>query len=584
MKTLRTATPQPRLRAPARSGQILFEPSADQCIQAIATHRTTWQSATTSFLGMPLHQLARHAREHLLDAAFAHTRTYHRPGFSRESVGPDTQIVASGHQPHWFHPGVWFKNFVLHRIATAQKAVGIHLIIDNDLAAGNALRVPGGTVAHPKLTNVPMDRGPVHPAVPFEARHIGDPTWFAAFPQRVHKAMHGLMGERSGPLLLDQMWPHVIEAMEHSPRIDICMAQARHQVEIEHGIDTLEVPLSHLCDHPTFLQFAATLMSTPQSLATAYADAVTQYRSTYRLRSRSHPAPLLEECVVDGERWIEVPFWIWSRKNPTRHRLFVRAVRSQAGGTTALEFSPGQPQPGNSRPLGWTFPICAESDSATSGSAGDGADNGDGRMRTGTLWHEQLTARGLCLRPRALMTTMFARVFLCDLFLHGIGGARYDQVTNQLIESQLGIPAPQFATATATWNLPVVRPMVDADDLRRINGCLRELEYHPETMIPPSSDAKTLRSVTDLKKKKKKLLGAIPPRGQRKRWHDELQQINTGLSEHTQPLRAILQQQRSELIQQLRNDQILGSREFAFCLFPQAKTAQNLLDMASLVS
>ena len=45
------------------------------------------------------------------------------------------------------------------------------------------------------------------------------------------------------------------------------------------------------------------------------------------------------------------------------------------------------------------------------------------------LWSRQ----GVKIRSRALVTTLWAR--LCStLFLHGIGGAKYDQVTDRLIE------------------------------------------------------------------------------------------------------------------------------------------------------
>ena len=40
-----------------------------------------------------------------------------------------------------------------------------------------------------------------------------------------------------------------------------------------------------------------------------------------------------------------------------------------------------------------------------------------------------LQTRGIKLRSRALTTTMFVRLFLADAFLHGIGGAKYDEVT-----------------------------------------------------------------------------------------------------------------------------------------------------------
>ena len=58
------------------------------------------------------------------------------------------------------------------------------------------------------------------------------------------------------------------------------------------------------------------------------------------------------------------------------------------------------------------------------------------------------------LAPRALTLTLFLRLFVADQFVHGIGGGRYDQVTDDLIRRHLGIEPPPFAVATATLVWP----------------------------------------------------------------------------------------------------------------------------------
>ena len=63
-------------------------------------------------------------------------------------------------------------------------------------------------------------------------------------------------------------------------------------------------------------------------------------------------------------------------------------------------------------------------------------------------------SQGVKIRGRALVTTLFARMFLADLFIHGIGGAKYDQLTDQMIGRFLGCDAPEFMILTATMRLP----------------------------------------------------------------------------------------------------------------------------------
>ncbi len=63
---------------------------------------------------------------------------------------------------------------------------------------------------------------------------------------------------------------------------------------------------------------------------------------------------------------------------------------------------------------------------------------------------------GTRLSPRALTLTTFLRLFVVDQFIHGIGGGRYDQVTDRLIARHFNIDPPVFAVTTATLFFPGV--------------------------------------------------------------------------------------------------------------------------------
>ena len=79
------------------------------------------------------------------------------------------------------------------------------------------------------------------------------------------------------------------------------------------------------------------------------------------------------------------------------------------------------------------------------------------------------------LRPKALLATALVRLAGCDGFIHGLGGAVYDEAMERWIERWLGETwatalAPRFtATATLRLPLPVSENPVefDAVDLRR---------------------------------------------------------------------------------------------------------------------
>jgi hypothetical protein len=79
-----------------------------------------------------------------------------------------------------------------------------------------------------------------------------------------------------------------------------------------------------------------------------------------------------------------------------------------------------------------------------------GAEGSDEAKRLG----EWLRATQHRLSPRALTLTLFIRLLIADNFVHGIGGGRYDQVSDEIIREYFRIDPPAFAVTTATMFFP----------------------------------------------------------------------------------------------------------------------------------
>src|SRR5262249_37092291 len=150
------------------------------------------------------------------------------------------------------------------------------------------------------------------------------------------------------------------------------------------------------------------------------------YRKRYGIRSRNHPVPDLG-CA--GE-WCELPFWAWRSGERTRHRLFAKTGGREVELRAGLEKWPALPNGGDSAPKKMVDAFC------------------------------RLERRGLKVRSRALTNTLFARLFLADLFIHGIGGAKYDELTDDIIRRFYGLAPPAYMVLSATLRLPL--PMFQA--------------------------------------------------------------------------------------------------------------------------
>ncbi len=80
------------------------------------------RATTTTSAGARLSHLAVEARRELMEAAWDYTRSYR--DVPLPPMAPDTPLLLAGHQPQLFHPGVWFKNFVLGRLAQQSRRRG----------------------------------------------------------------------------------------------------------------------------------------------------------------------------------------------------------------------------------------------------------------------------------------------------------------------------------------------------------------------------------------------------------------------------------------------------------------------------
>ncbi len=537
MECVIDASPSPcaskrRLRAPQGDGATLMDPPLGASEQLIRDNQSQ-SSNRASILTQPVDEIAREARTELLAAAQTYTSSY----LPTAAVDVSAPIVLSGHQPEWFHPGVWYKNFVLHRICHSCAATGIHLLIDNDLSTANGLQVPTGSVQSPRVEFVAMDR--TTSVVPYEQRRIEDRSIMQTFGQRATDALAPLVQDP----LLKQLWPQVLKNAEATDRLDLALSQARHQTEHGWGVSNLEVPFSQVCDGLAFHKFAAHILHDLPTFQSHYNGAIREYRSRHRLRSQSHPAPELDNRATA----METPFWIWSDSQPQRQRLFLQVHDGSdgrhwrlCGGLTDSRLTDLV-----------EIPVTVPSE-------------------LGETLQQHLIRRGWKLRPRALMTTMFARLFLSDLFLHGIGGAMYDEVTDAMIRSYFGATPPAYQCVSATLRLPVQRPHVDADDIRQVNGFLRELWYHPERASVDGSDCNGASTPFDQWTKEKKRLLADIPHGTKHAWHQQLEAVNQQLRTQVVDCRNQLIEERQRLTRQLRVDALLGSREYSFALFPEA--------------
>jgi len=530
----------------------LILPSLRTAEELLWENRKRQSRASLELCGESLAFWRTAARDDLIRAATRYTQTYRSVAFA-ERINPTAPIIMAGHQPTLFHPGVWFKNFAIDAIArrlsarsskthSLGQAVAINLIIDNDIASSSSIRIPTYDAFTGQIGRAAVAYDSAASGVAFEQNRIRDRATFNRFAAEVRSAISPLVSDP----LVDRLWPHAIQAAGRCENVSCALAQARHALEGEIGLQTLELPLSVVCRSESFMAFAISVLCEAARFRTVYNRSADQYRKTNRIRSSAHPVPNLG---IDGE-WVETPFWIYSDDFPQRRGAWTRINNGQ------LEISDR-----NRHSISIALPI--------------------GRATPAQL--QALCGSHFKLRPRALATTMYARVVLSDLFVHGIGGAKYDELGDQITKLFWGVEPPELMVVSATVWLPINRSINHSGALAAnaplpttvvaIRNEIRRTHFAPETFCD------RIALSPELCQNKLDLIANPPLPHAKKAWHDRLTAINAELSSDLEGYREMLRQHLPQVQQAATVAQILSNREYSFCLFPLEELTRTLSDL-----
>jgi hypothetical protein len=318
----------------------------------------------------------------------------------------DRPLLAMAHQTELYHAGVWAKNALMNAVAAKLGGIAYQFAVDTDEPKHLKLKWPGGSVA---LTD---DDRP--------AEWIG----LLAAPSPAHLARVAEMFERAASQWnFHSLVPDFLASLRRLaldlPNLPTALTDALHELDWSLGLRHHAMLFSPVCQAEPYLLFAWHALSRADAFAADYNAALEQYRREHRIRTPGRPMPNLKVSADE----CEVPFWLDSQATGTRTRASVVrlgdrwAVRAPGGADLALQ------------------PQAAAADASAQLSS----------------W---LRHHNLRLSPRAVTLTTVLRLLVADLFIHGIGGARYDQVTDQLIARHFGLEPPRFAVTTATIYFP----------------------------------------------------------------------------------------------------------------------------------
>ncbi len=156
--------------------------------------------------------------------------------------------------------------------------------------------------------------------------------------------------------------------------------------------------------------------------------------------------------------------------------------------------------------------------------------------------------------------------------MHGIGGAKYDQVTDLVACRWLGAAPPPYLTATATFRLPLGAPPPGEVErqVAEARRTLREMKYHPERFGEARDvGAMSAAAFEELVAEKRRRVAEEPPRGAGKPRREAIVELNAAMRGGLTSAEQHLEAQLLALQESARQAEWKNGREFSFCLFSE---------------
>jgi hypothetical protein len=333
-------------------------------------------------------------------------------------------FALTGHQPVLYHSGITRKNHALDTLLADHSIQGLEVIIDTDWGDAVELCFPsrvGEDILAVSRITLTTSGGSYH------AQRFKSEAELESLLEVVRSSLYPAFAER---------WHKVASAIMREAGSLLPVAASRIRRSLQSSRPQFPViPLSLVLKEASVSAFLNEIIDQGPRFATAYNHALDSYRAQHGIKNHAQPLPNLRN--LDGR--VELPVWAISPSGEAREPLW-RDEQGQVWIKTSEWVAVKEGRWGIPDGSGWT------------------------------------------LAPRAVAITAILRLLLSDLFIHGRGGGRYDQILNDVIENFWGLKPPQFVVASETRVIDPERLAdLEAIEMSRASG--REMQYRLERYL-----------------------------------------------------------------------------------------------------
>ena len=428
-------------------------------------------------------------------------------------------IIATGHQPILYYPGILFKNYYAGILAKETGGSALNFIVDSDTGK---IEIPVPCRSDNRLCKdqvvIKRDQDTVfsgfHPSPEEVNRFItqieNSLNTFGDNFQQIQKAFQNYQ----------KAFSQIFEKTKHFIDTENTL---RTEFESSLGINFYDLKISDVSKTKAYNRFILYIIKYIETFRFHFNEAIIQNKDYQPVKELSQT-----------ENWYELPLW-WLN-NDRRYPVFIRKTDD------TLQFS----SPEINEKINISISGKTEEQIA-------------GELNT-----------AITLYPKATTLTFMTRILFSDLFIHGSGAVEYEKVNNRFFNSFFGLNSSlQFISATGNIYLPLEHNMPDLSaiekDYRRLQKWLKEYKRNPEELLSPE--------LAEKYKEKKRSIGsqmrdAEPDK--RKELHNQLEQLNEKMKEHLSEDRNRTEKLLVQYDQILKNKSVYFERQYPYFIYPKA--------------
>lgn len=570
-------------KVPKNDREVFVDPAMDRIPDLVHENRKKIHNYKFEMNGIPFQVLRDKTREDLLSMAANYTEgiqslfqrnqhsqcLYMREDAQKNTSSHRTQgklyrkgmnldyetikgisIIQTGHEPVLYYPGVWIKNHLTQFLARKMGGIGVNMIVDNDACNMGFMYVPMLSEKPATIQKVALIKDKSN--VAYEEIIFGDLGTILRFKEEVLNLFKkNVLDEKVKTTVVSmqstfEAFINCIVERYHQGCTDMVglLTAARRALEEDFCIDNLEVPVSWMCNTDGFYHFFLHIVYEADRFAKIYNEKLAEYRIIHKIRSRANPLP---DIKIAGNL-VELPFWIW-----------------KAGGQRDKCYMTRE---------GQSLKVTNGVDVIVTLGKSEETENNISRLRA-------LRESQIKIRPRAITTTMFSRLFFSDVFIHGIGGAKYDTITDEIIKEFFGVDPPAFITISTTLFLPFDAYDLDIKTLQVLQHELMDMSYNPERYA--SNETQDDREFVNRVSEKKRMLEMMAScsKDEKRRYFHKIKELN---KLNLAKIDAELRRKRKEITtinEIIAYNEVVKFREYPLCIYPMKVLREYFLNVFS---